>query len=93
MVDMVVHRHDLRDTLSRLCRMFMHEPEARQKASGAIAVAPNGGATVANGAGALNGNGATGLANGELSNGEAETALPASQSNGAALSNGGASDS
>ena len=26
MIDMVVHRHEMRSTLSRLCRMFMNEP-------------------------------------------------------------------
>lgn len=30
MVDMVIHRHELRDTLSRICRLLMHAP-AREK--------------------------------------------------------------
>ena len=33
MVDMVVHRHDLKATLARLCRMFMKEPELTAPAS------------------------------------------------------------
>lgn len=33
MIDMVVHRHKLRETLSRLCRMLMHSAEAQKSAS------------------------------------------------------------
>jgi len=29
MIDMVVHRHEMRDTLSRVCRMLMGQPELR----------------------------------------------------------------
>jgi acetyl-CoA carboxylase carboxyl transferase subunit beta len=32
MVDMVVHRHKLRSTLSRLCRLLMHEPVVEEVA-------------------------------------------------------------
>lgn len=31
MVDTVVHRHDLRDTLSRICRMLMHAPQLKNE--------------------------------------------------------------
>jgi acetyl-CoA carboxylase carboxyl transferase subunit beta len=31
MVDMVVHRHDLRPTLARLCRLLMRSPEPAPK--------------------------------------------------------------
>ena len=31
MVDMVVHRHDMRDTLVRVCKLLMHEPLSRRK--------------------------------------------------------------
>jgi acetyl-CoA carboxylase carboxyl transferase subunit beta len=36
MVDMVVHRHDLKSTLARLCRLLMKYPDRRQIAQGGI---------------------------------------------------------
>ncbi|MGI9406157.1 MAG: acetyl-CoA carboxylase, carboxyltransferase subunit beta [Hyphomicrobiaceae bacterium] len=39
MVDMVVHRHELRDTLARLCRVLMREPALEHQA---LAYAGNG---------------------------------------------------
>jgi acetyl-CoA carboxylase carboxyl transferase subunit beta len=44
MVDVVVHRHKLRETIARLCRIMMHMPA---RAPGAAATLPRGG----NGAG------------------------------------------
>ena len=41
MVDMVVHRHDMRDTLARLCRLLMREP-ARKSAREVVSHAGNG---------------------------------------------------
>jgi len=40
MVDMVVHRHELRPTLSRLCRMLMNQPMAEHPALGETEEAP-----------------------------------------------------
>ncbi len=40
MVDMVVHRHDMRDTLSRIVRILMHAPAAELAAEDEIDAAP-----------------------------------------------------
>ncbi|MEO0619166.1 MAG: hypothetical protein AAFZ01_07775, partial [Pseudomonadota bacterium] len=41
MVDMVVHRHDMRDTLARVCRLLMKEP-ARAAEHPAVQAHANG---------------------------------------------------
>jgi len=40
MVDMVVHRHEMRDTLSLLCRLLMKEPELRETAGSSTTYTP-----------------------------------------------------
>lgn len=52
MIDMVVHRHEIRKTLSSLCRMLMHEPMARSKE---VAQSPAEDVTVSTAEGAADG--------------------------------------
>ncbi|MBS7540537.1 acetyl-CoA carboxylase, carboxyltransferase subunit beta [Ancylobacter lacus] len=40
MVDLVVHRHDMRDTLARLCRLMMRAPRRETVAAPAVAAVP-----------------------------------------------------
>jgi acetyl-CoA carboxylase carboxyl transferase subunit beta len=61
MIDMVVHRHELRETLSRLVHLFMKRPRPKMSGQAPIingtAVHTNGSAALTNGSGAANGAG------------------------------------